>query len=390
MSATTSLFTRATKYLAGASDPGENRLTEVTAAVLERVPGLARHLAIAWLHPSHAALGETFRGVTASDQRALETLPEYAPVRVRTQLGVGGRFVDLELRFFDPDDGARLAAVVWVEIKHGITAHGGQLRAYSATRPQEPGGVVVVAPRATLPMPAEEQEGDVPERSWQATARRARTFEAAEAHQQWLLDEWLTYLKEEALMELDALGPEHLTALAYKQEAEAALVSICEEAAREIRQSHDEPGDEYRSRGGKPGYGLGYWSTIDLRAKDGGAWGARFLDWNCTVAHAAVPEVATGRIYFNAGLSSPKGAPPDGAWRTRVEEAMGVVAVSSHFQQWTGAYERCHRVALPQDVLTGTSLEAQGQSLGRWVSDAFAHLLAQGPPAAARMDAPLT
>lgn len=274
MSATTSLFTRATKYVAGASDPGENRLTEVTAAVFERVPGLARHLAIAWLHPSHAALGETFRSNTAADRQAIAALPWDTPVRVRTQLGVRGRFVDLELRFLDPDNGSRLAAVVWVEVKHGITAHDQQLLAYSETRPKEPGGVVVLAPRWTLPVPAEQQVGDVPERSWQATARRAQTFEAGKAHEQWLLDEWLTYLKEEALMELDALGPEHLTALAYKHEAEAALVSVCDEAARVIRTLYGEPDDEERPMASRrTGLDTGRRSIRRARTKAPGADG---------------------------------------------------------------------------------------------------------------------
>lgn len=382
MSATTSLFTRATKYVAGASDPGENRLTEVTAAVFERVPGLARHLAIAWLHPSHAALGETFRSNTAADRQAIAALPWDTPVRVRTQLGVRGRFVDLELRFLDPDNGSRLAAVVWVEVKHGITAHDQQLLAYSETRPKEPGGVVVLAPRWTLPVPAEQQVGDVPERSWQATARRAQTFEAGKAHEQWLLDEWLTYLKEEALMELDALGPEHLTALAYKHEAEAALVSVCDEAARVIRTLYGEPDDEERPYG-KPAYGLGYWSTIDPQSTDEGAWGGRYLDWNCTVAHAALPGIPAGRVYFNVGLSSPKGLPPEAEWRTKVNEALEDTAELSRFQQWTDDYERYHRVALPQDVLRGTSLEEQGSSLGRWISETFTYLIAQGPPTSA-------
>ena len=50
-----SIFRRVTRHvLSEDRNSREDRLTEVTAAVLERVPGLARHLALQWLHPSRA------------------------------------------------------------------------------------------------------------------------------------------------------------------------------------------------------------------------------------------------------------------------------------------------------------------------------------------------
>lgn len=379
-----SIFTRATRYVASSPlhNPGENRLTEVTAATLERVPELAHALALLWLHPSDAAAGERV-SATGDAYEVIRALPPKTPVGVRTQLAIPGGFVDLELRFRDPETQGQLAAIVWVEVKHGSAAHHEQLKRYHARRPDVPGAVVLLAPRDARPVPVGERCADVPERSWQAAARRASQLISADVLadevKTWLINEWLHYLKEQSLMDPEALGPEHLTALAYRQEADAALVLICAEAARTIKGIHKDPPYE-ETKNGKPAYGLGYGSTVALAATDDGPWGDAFLDWLVFPAPARVPTAVPGHVMFMAGISATNPSLLDATWQ---EAAQGRLCegVPIRFEQWTGpTYERFHRLGRPQDVLRGTTLDEQGQSLGHWVNATFDLLKSQGPP----------
>ncbi|MGI8757285.1 MAG: hypothetical protein ACR2MB_15800 [Acidimicrobiales bacterium] len=381
-----SIFTRATRYVTSSAGrtPRENQLTEVTAATRERVPELAHALALLWLYPSNEAAGER-ASETRDAYEIIRALPADAPVSVRTQVTVTGGFVDLELRLRDPAADNQLAAIVWVEVKHGITAHDEQLKRYAGQRPDVPGAVVLLAPRESLPPPPEQHCADVPERSWQATARRASQLVPADVLadevKTWLITEWLHYLKEQALMDPETLGPEHLTALAYRKEADAALARICEEAARTIVTEHG-PLDDEEPKLGRPAYGLKYWSTVVLPAANPGSWGEASLGWDIFTCPEWVPTGAPGSVMFMAGLSTPKSPVLDATW---CEGAQGQRrdGLPVRFEQWTGnEYERFHRVGRPHDVLRGTTLEEQGQSLGRWVNAAFEVSKAQGPPPA--------
>ena len=121
-----SLFGRVTRYRMGAAhDPRENRLTEVTAGVLERTDGLALEVARSWLQPRpHDAAGAP--AWTAARDALSEEGVGLRGVRTQRYTRRGG-FVDLELSF-----GPRLATVtqeivLWVEVKHGISPHEDQL-----------------------------------------------------------------------------------------------------------------------------------------------------------------------------------------------------------------------------------------------------------------------
>jgi hypothetical protein len=93
-----SLFRRVTRYRVGAAqNPRENRLTEVTAAVLESVDGFAED-----------ALLELLEGIDDDDAAAASVGPILDVVRaleaprltVATQVTTQtGKFVDLQLRF---------------------------------------------------------------------------------------------------------------------------------------------------------------------------------------------------------------------------------------------------------------------------------------------------
>lgn len=112
-------------------DPGENRLTESFAAVLERVPGLAAAFVSSFdIAPADAAW----------------------PLRVTTQRPtVGGKFVDLELEFGEP---SAPELRVWVEVKHGADLHANQLENYLADLRAElhrETRLLVLAPRESMP-----------------------------------------------------------------------------------------------------------------------------------------------------------------------------------------------------------------------------------------------
>lgn len=110
-----SLFSRVTRFVPGAAlNPRENRLTEILAAVVEEVDGLAQALVHEWL-----GMG----------------CPEGSP-HVTTQLATPRDFVDLEFRFgsfSEPE------YVVWVENKHGSWLAEGQAEKYLQELAARPG-----------------------------------------------------------------------------------------------------------------------------------------------------------------------------------------------------------------------------------------------------------
>ena len=237
MKSGSAFFNRVTRFIGSEyRDPAEDRLTQITSVVLERVPGLARSLTLGWLHPELAAIAERATSESRSAWLAIADLPVDAAVATRTQVPVPGRIVDLELRFHSGSSAlaSDIAAVVWVEVKHGTPPSRGQLADYADLRPAYPGAVVLLSPRANPRADPMEYPEGVPERTWQATAHAARRFRrsgpADDPVAGWLLDEWLNYLRTEGLMPLEALGPEHMTALVRYNEAEAALPYICEAA----------------------------------------------------------------------------------------------------------------------------------------------------------------
>jgi hypothetical protein len=384
-----SLFRRVTRYLPTTGvDPTEDRLTEITAGVLERVEGLARHLVLHWIDPARAATSECASVGTATDCAAVAALPPHAAVAVRTQVRCGeSRIVDLELRFFERDRTSATAAVVWVEVKHGTSPHTRQLHDYTRLRPVLPGGVVLLAPRGDLPAPVDECPETVPQRSWQATARAASALDPGSEVGRWLIAEWLTYLREERLMDLEALGPEHLTALAYGGEARAAMAVVTEEASRVIKAARGEPGEHWKRNTGnaKPRYGIGYWESWAAPAAEGAGdpWDGAWFDWMLDESHGGELGIPAGRVFIMAGLSKERGeefTSPDARWLEGLVDGLPRGHERLVFRRWRGNCERLQRVAYPHDVLRGETLEEQGASLGQWVVETFSAIDEHGPP----------
>jgi hypothetical protein len=254
----------------------------------------------------------------------------------------------MELRF--------ASVVVRVEVKHGTDPHSGQIPAYLRSLAPGAGAVVLLAPRGILPvLDVAEVPPSVPQRSWQATARAIRRFTHDDKVASWLCDELTTYLFQERLMDPEALRPEHLTALAYYGEAETALAVICQRAAERLHEVLGPPSDVK----GRPGIGyLASWSD------DGGTW----FDWGIRTRNDAVDMPA---VHLYAGLSVEHSSAFDPELRHRLEHGIpgvdGAPGETIAFRYWTGRRRRLGRLAQPQDVLVGATLEAQGESLGRWV-----------------------
>jgi hypothetical protein len=353
------------------------------------VQGLGLHLAKSWLGP-YASGGER-AGDTAAAWDALKAMPADALRRVATQVSVPGGRVDLELRFSAAPDVQADAVVVRVENKHGTQPHSGQLYIYETTMPTtgRRHAVVLLAPRAGLASTDQAQvPATVPQRSWQRTARWIADYDVQGPVAEWLRDEFCAYLQEEQLMDPAALRPEHLTALEYMAEAGTALALICVRAheylaAREVlgpAHDHDRPREQQ--------YGIGFaawWE--EPPGFDPARWNHAWFDWG-TSAHNEAAGMPGTFLYAGLSIAKPgffdaRTTRPDG----QAELEHGVLPPNSTsgesvvFRCWPGQKERrLRRVALPQDVVRGTTLEAQGDSVGRWVEETYRTLIAHGAP----------
>lgn len=339
-------------------DPRENRLTEIFATVLELVPDLARTLATVWLDPNqmHAPRQERACTATSPAWDRVRRLEDGGTPSVSTQVPVAGGFVDLELRF-PADTGERGDdTVVWVEVKHGTGLHGKQLATYDSalhathTSRGGTGAIVLLDQRRMLPHIDElEVPVTVAQRCWEQTGREIVRFETDDAVSVWMCRELLAYLQEENLMDPIALGPEHLTALAYAGQANKALEAICERAEIRIGERF-RLADDTRPRTGR--YGEGYWAT----------WGdGEWLEWHL------FRKGGHGPLEIRAGLCAHKHGQFDATVERQLRHGIQIGGDLVAFDRWHGPKERLMRVARPQDVLIGADLDSQADSLARWV-----------------------
>lgn len=98
-------------------------------------------------------------------------------------------------------------------------------------------------------------------------------------------------MHDQSLTEPDRIRPEHLMALAYADEAESALVGICERVSRLVELRLGAP-FEFRESRGEPDYGRDYYEAWRLSADTAGL-GGRWLDWNAR--NDATHQEANGR-----------------------------------------------------------------------------------------------
>ena len=401
-----SLFRRVTRYRIGAAhDPRENRLTEVTAAVLERVPGLAQSLLIdllaATLDDSPVANGRGARkpdanGVAASAaspadhlhaELALRSLEALAAPRLRVNTQVttqSKKFVDLELRLrpqpFEPGEDL----LVWVEVKHEADVHGTQLTDYVADIELEDADrrlVMVLAPREA----AGQLSGvppSVPVMEWQTGAqtirRWARRPNMGEA-ERFLLGDYLAYLQEEGLMDDELLTAEHAFVL-RAQPAAGAITARLVELTDAYVAAHW--GRRLKAKGGEkhPSYGLDYWAHYGL-LPDGSSgasptWRSTVFEWGLTLDSAR--DDARNAWVFFAGATFWVAKDNPGSVTENAEWLSG--RRKDGFEYVSAWYWRLNRYRYPEELLAETMLDGQVAALGEWVVKSFRKLSDVPPP----------
>ena len=381
----TSLFRRVTRYSVNpAADPAENRLTEVTAGVLEHVPLLRYEIA---LKLARLACGQTDLAYCPAEveRRAdiLNRLRGLAPARVRvaTQRATGGgKFVDLELLVRANGQRGR-GVLMWVEVKHGADLHGTQLQDYlnDIRTVAAVGGyetlVVLLAPRTA--MPACKLPDEVAIAEWEDISR----FVAGQAScmprsdpQRWILEQYTAYLEEEALIDPPALTAGHAFTLAEEGAAHEAIRGVCSEAHAYVEQCWAP-----RSSDHAKDFGTGYWAIHPKRLDNN--WAGHWFEWGLrgTREIQYLDDHARRTTWlFTAGMTlasnkkqDPVNLPDNADW-------VGRRSNDGLFHFWHSGYYRLCRLLRPEELLDQSTVEEQGRRLGQWIVRAFEAL--EGDP----------
>ena len=365
-----SVFRRLTKYRESAlSNPKENSLTEAFAVVLDEVDGLAMDLCKSWLDPAEAQcmFGERCED-DVDNKSVLGRLREsdfQCRLDCETQVWIQSARVDLELRFTSERSPV---VVIRVEVKHGHEPEGDQLRKYQS----DGTAVVLLAPAPDLLKWADDQEqipDAVAQRSWQATARKIRQFRMATSLtelEQWLIDEFLNLLKEEQLMAREAIGPQHLIAMANHAESKEALKQLLDLAIGKINDD-----DRWQYDGGE---GAGYGKYAKYRPVDDAGqvqWATAWYEFKAST-DSSVPGDGSEDLYFLAGISANGKAGSFGENDSAAERLENLQKDLFGFKLFSEG--RCHRfmrVATPMSVIRGDTIEKQADALAEWVIKSF-------------------
>ena len=355
----TSLFRRIARYEpTRLLNPQENRLTEAFAFVLEGIQGLARELVEDWF--------------------GLQIDAEL-PLTTRTQRATAsGKFVDLELAFGSavlPD------LRVWVEIKHGADTHENQLESYledSASELHLGTRLVLLAPRQTMPS----APNGVRQVEWQTIgseleSRRRRSLPGSATRL--LLNEFTTYLKEEGLMDAEALTAADSFVLARRPAADRATARLLELTDGRIRNEWGTPTNFAKAGGSRPNYGPGYWSVHapsrlpSEKATD--SWPGAGFEWG--LHRDGLRTESRDAYVFGSGATfwdkRSSGAVKDaGAWLTEHR--------SYGFELVQDRYLRLWRFLYPEQLLKSTTLAQQAEELAGWVVESFDFLATRPLP----------
>lgn len=396
-----SLFRRVTRYrVSPTQNPQENRLTEVTAAVLENVDGFG----VAFVG---RMLGDAFESATVQSEicrnrseRALwrveaarlaalladvKSLGGRPRLRVTTQrVTTSAKFVDLELQL-SPSIGARGKTLLfWVEVKHGADVHGSQLTDYLvdiASEGADVREVLLLAPRQTMSKLTGVPD-KMPKAEWQSVANevrhqlKARSRQSGVAVERFLLDEYLTYLDEEGLMDEEALTAEHAFVLSALLQTEQVVAKLIELADTSVQQ-HWGPRASVAGGEKKPTYGAGFWATYSTGPNDthDDAWQDGAFEWG--MYEDTYRDEPRNAVVLGAGVTffSAKGNPArlsDNAQWLEERRAGG-------YEYLTADYWRLFRYRYPEELLVARELDQQAEVLAGWVIEAFEALRANPP-----------
>ncbi len=343
-------------------DQSENRLTEIFASVLQRVPALAETLASQWL------MSPVSGRPVVQTQRM-----------VRTQRGAFG-FVDAELAV---ERDQQPPAVIWIENKLGAPESGFQLDTYveGLSELQDCGDrqVVLLGPTNTMPEIRPSLGGKVRTHTWQEIARDVSELARDEGIgevERWLLDQLHHYLREMKLIDTEPLRAEQALALRVLPEIRPTMDRLANLVDERLKKEWG-PLQGSEARGGIMGPGWRcYAPTKEGKAAEPG-WGPAFFEWTCRVDTNYVAEPLGGWV-FAAGATFPKsGAPLEGdanrAWiSARMHDEFRCLKDGGWWRVWRFRY--------PDQLLSESTLDAQAEKLSGWVLDAFEHLAENPPP----------
>lgn len=396
-----SLFRRVTRYAVSPSlDPRENRLTEVTAAVLENVDRFVLDFAASLLD---GACAEAKRRLEVAadaerDERAAElarrcelrralAAMESPRARVRTQVPTtSNHFVDLELHLRQPRSSPAAGdMLLWIEVKHGAGLHGDQLDVYSADIKSSDAthkAVILLAPRRAMPL-IDSVPSEVPAVEWQDVARKFVNSDKRSwpNEQRWLLQQYSAYLKEEVLMDPDALTATYALALLEQDAAAAAAEGVCELADEYVQKHWGPRGSFQQTRKGDPAYGIGYWANFSPHLAGGAAaesWRGGWFEWGLRATGGMeYLDEKRGSWTFTAGATLHAKANP--AKVDTNQEWLSHRRGQGFAYYWHSGYYRLSRLRYPDELLNKTSLEDQGRLLGEWIVETLT-MLADAPP----------
>jgi len=371
-----SMFRRAVRFVeSGLADPAENRLTEITAAILERHAPLARAFTAALLSQAERNAAPSAQPRVAAAQAWLVEHGPAADVQVATQLARGGRFVDMQLRLSCDPLRRERDLVVWVEIKHGADISGSQLPAYVELIEEEPATartVFVLAPRQSPP--SQDLVPDtVPVLFWEQVLADYTTRlppEPPGSAGTLLSNELLSYMQEENLMPAQPLTIQLALALAVRQATNETVTALCEVV-------HERVGGYYAGvkakGGGMPQYGTGFWATHTL-SPAAPEWRGAWLEWGLRDDNARRDP---RRAYaFVAGASFHRS--DDVTADPRYRDWLGA-RLSENFEHVTDVHPRLWSYRYPEQLLIASSFEAQADLLVGWVLERFDTVTAHHP-----------
>lgn len=246
----------------------------------------------------------------------------------------------------------------------------------SPTRTHEAQGewrLVLLAPRQSFP---EDSDGATPV-EWQQLGRFLRRYTKGinvRDSERWLLAQFLTYLKEQGLMDEEALAPAHAFELSARPAAERTIGRIVEIARPIIDTAWAAPKNFAKKGGKQPALGVGWWATYPVQGDT--TWGTAWFEWNLR-EDGFRPEPRDAIAFF-AGVTfeSAKSAP----FAKAGNEAWLAAADAQGFERVQPWYWALWRPLYPEQLLADTYVEVQAERLADWVLRTFRQLAETPPP----------
>jgi hypothetical protein len=236
--------------------------------------------------------------------------------------------------------------------------------------------VLLLAPRADYPtFEPDELPPEVPWLTWQRTARRLRSRSRMGAVEEFLIDDLLTYLDEEGVVDPPQLTDEHRDALVYHHDAMAALLRICEIAAANVERRWGGPSEHGTYPEHNP---REYWWTYPSkpRGRRHAVSGAELaFTWELLLESTDVlSDGRAGVPCLLAGVSGQRGSVASLSSAARDALRADNFAVlgpgDSNSREWDFAIQVAYPDAHPE-VFAGDDLDAQAQTVAGWIQSAF-------------------